>query len=97
MPGAELAGLPQCRICQASSHLDTLSSIICAEYLNVCISLGMLDGLQEVLSNDTGRNEQGSGAQVCWAEQRKEGYHSLPGIVDVPMNKDDCKKAIIIV
>ena len=49
----------------------------------MCISLGMLDGLQEVLSNDTGGNEQGSGAQVCWTEQRKESYHSLPGIVNI--------------
>ena len=42
----------------------------------------MLDGLQEVLSNDAWRNEQRSWTQVCWTEQREEGYHLIPGRVD---------------
>ena len=39
----------------------------------------MLDGLQKVLGNDAGWNEQGSWSQVGWAKQRQEGHHSLPG------------------
>ena len=39
----------------------------------------MLDGLQKVLGNDAGWNEQGSWSQVGWAKQRQEGYHPFPG------------------
>ena len=53
----------------------------------MCPPPGVLDGLQEVLCNDAGRNEQGPGTQVCRTEQREEGDHSLPGIVvDIETN-----------
>ena len=53
------------------------------EYPHMCPPPGVLDGLQEVLCNDAGRNEQGPGTQVCRTEQREEGDDSLPGIVDI--------------
>ena len=46
----------------------------------------MLDGLQKVLGNDAGWNEQGSWSQVGWAKQRQEGHHPFPGKNMIALN-----------
>ena len=56
MPGAELAGLPQCRICQVSL-LNFLANLLIAHVWNRAISCHTLSSAHTV--------------QVCWMAYRK--------------------------